>query len=125
MQLCIGGHGLHLGLKVAWQLRCRADGAFLEELKGQHLSFTYGHPGISTADGSPLRQGWGVGPLSHLPAYTGQCARLEMQRKYPQVQSPESTAAPQIEWDSLPKELQLDDHEVGSKCWDNLEGDAA
>jgi hypothetical protein len=39
------GRGRHLGTEVAWQLRCRPDGAFLEDIRGEHLSFSWGHPG--------------------------------------------------------------------------------
>jgi hypothetical protein len=60
-QVCLSGQGTHLGLEVAWQIRSRADGAFVEQIVGQHLSFTYGHPGVG--NGSLLRQGWGVRQL--------------------------------------------------------------
>lgn len=45
MQVVLSGRGRHLGTDVAWQLRCRPDGAFLEEIRGEHLSFSWGHPG--------------------------------------------------------------------------------
>ncbi|EIE25349.1 hypothetical protein COCSUDRAFT_46683, partial [Coccomyxa subellipsoidea C-169] len=74
-EACFSGNGIHMGMGVSWQLRCRGvDGAFIEEIRGRHLSFKYGHPGVST--GTRTAQTWGM------------------------------------EWDDLPKELQLDDNEA-------------
>lgn len=47
--MVLSGRGRHLGTDVAWQLRCRPDGAFLEEIRGEHLSFSWGHPGGSAS----------------------------------------------------------------------------
>ncbi|KAK9832838.1 hypothetical protein WJX81_005582 [Elliptochloris bilobata] len=44
-EVVLSGRGRHLGTDVAWQLRCRPDGAFVEEVRGEHLSFSWGHPG--------------------------------------------------------------------------------
>ncbi len=58
-QACFSGNGIHMGMGVSWQLRCRGvDGAFIEEIRGRHLSFKYGHPGVST--GTRTAQTWGV-----------------------------------------------------------------
>ncbi|CAL8460583.1 g112 [Coccomyxa elongata] len=74
-EACFTGTGVHLGLAVSWRLRCRGvDGAFLEQIRGRHLNFTYGHPGMHSSTNTA--QAWGV------------------------------------EWDDLPKDLQLDDHEA-------------
>lgn len=108
VQVCFSGHGKHLGLAVSWQVKCRADGAFVEEIVGQHLSFTYGHPGVSSS--GLLRQGWGVcAPVlqflgSHALTYHAGPLQWTMDNII--------SLLAQIEWDGLPKQLQLDDHEA-------------
>lgn len=58
LQVCFSGHGKHLGLDVLWRVCCRADGAFLEEIKSAQLNFTYAHSGVST--GASLPAAWAV-----------------------------------------------------------------
>jgi len=77
------GRGRHLGTEVAWQLRCRPDGAFLEDIRGEHLSFSWGHPGGAAScwearsRGHPhaprgVRTGWGAATSLPPPGPVGQ-----------------------------------------------------
>eukprot|EP00884_Botryococcus_braunii_P009735 jgi/Botrbrau1/18763/Bobra.0386s0085.2 len=44
-EVVYSGYGWHLGTKVNWRLRCRPDGAFLEEIKGREARWSWGYDG--------------------------------------------------------------------------------
>ena len=62
VQVVLSGRGRHLGTDVAWRLRCRPDGAFVEEARGEHLSFSWGFPGGAASC-------WEARPRLHHPFY--------------------------------------------------------
>ena len=59
--MVISGSGRHMGLDVAWTWRYRPDGAFHEEVTGEHLTMSWGH------DGGVESHSWDVcpSPQSH------------------------------------------------------------
>lgn len=99
MQMHYTGEGVQFGLKVAWSLLIRPDGAFVEECRSQHLKTITGH------DGSPHSQCWEASSnscteLTSLPNiwYHSELAVVNQRR--------------QVDGMGLPKSLELDDHEV-------------
>ncbi|KAK9820058.1 hypothetical protein WJX72_005597 [[Myrmecia] bisecta] len=83
VELVCMGHGKHMGTHVAWQLRGRPDGAFWEQLRGPHLSCSFGH------DGGVNSSCWQVD-------YSGVPSRLELDDREAQLMATWPSASTQL-----------------------------
>lgn len=58
VQVDVSGHGSHMGMDIAWQLKLRQDGAFLERISGKELNFSSG------CNAGPRPTSWEVQDIS-------------------------------------------------------------
>ncbi|CAK0743066.1 hypothetical protein CVIRNUC_001441 [Coccomyxa viridis] len=59
-ELRIKGHGMYLGMQCQWAIWYQPlNGAFIESIKSNQLSFKYGHPGCSRGR-RPLQPSWAI-----------------------------------------------------------------
>lgn len=64
MQMSACGGGRHLGISINWSMRWRADGSFLEEIKGKHLGFKWGYDGRPDSTCWEVSSCWEAGGCS-------------------------------------------------------------